>query len=45
MRFESKYSKFAHTTYVFYTTLTISVNKSLYIPDTFEKKIKTAITI
>jgi hypothetical protein len=41
MSFESNYSKFEHTTYVFYTFLcvsTISVNKSLYISDTFEKK-------
>jgi hypothetical protein len=41
MSFESNYSKFEHTTYVFYICFfasTISVNKSLYIPETFEKK-------
>jgi hypothetical protein len=43
MSFELNYSKFEHTTYVFYIFFcasTISVNKSLYIPDTFKKKSK-----
>jgi hypothetical protein len=41
MSFESNYSKSEYTIYVFYTFFcasTISVNKSLYIPDTFKKK-------
>jgi hypothetical protein len=41
MSFELNYSKFENITYAFYTFFcasTISVNKSLCIPDTFEKK-------
>jgi hypothetical protein len=42
MSLESNYSKFEHNTYIriihFFCASTISVNKSFYTPDTFEKK-------